>query len=235
MCLRMRSPERASYGIELHGVRSTRLNATAIGLARRLSRLRDAGDGLRRGRDARPGRRVSDTTLANRSCSRSRQQFDHVQWRGCSFWDLIQPSFMFLVGVAMPFSYASRQRAGREPGRGCSATPSSGRSSWSCWRSSCRRTEAGGRTSSSPTCWPRSAWDTCSCSCCWDGPRGRPARGRPGDPGCLLAPLRALPGQSGAAVTLQYGKRARMSRTLPGFFAHWNKNRTSPPRSTAGS
>ncbi|MBC8115408.1 MAG: DUF5009 domain-containing protein, partial [Candidatus Saccharimonas sp.] len=25
-------------------------------------------------------------------------QFDHVPWVGCAFWDLIQPSFMFMVG-----------------------------------------------------------------------------------------------------------------------------------------
>src|SRR5438105_8674483 len=31
-------------------------------------------------------------------------QTDHVLWHGCSLWDLIQPSFMFMVGVAMPFS-----------------------------------------------------------------------------------------------------------------------------------
>lgn len=31
---------------------------------------------------------------------------------GVSYWDLIQPSFMFMVGVAMPYSYASRQRRG---------------------------------------------------------------------------------------------------------------------------
>lgn len=31
---------------------------------------------------------------------------------GCSYWDLIQPSFMFMVGVAMPYSYASRRRRG---------------------------------------------------------------------------------------------------------------------------
>jgi predicted acyltransferase len=31
---------------------------------------------------------------------------------GCSYWDLIQPSFMFMVGVAMPFSYASRRGRG---------------------------------------------------------------------------------------------------------------------------
>jgi heparan-alpha-glucosaminide N-acetyltransferase len=41
-----------------------------------------------------------------------RQQLDHVEWRGCAFWDLIQPSFMFMVGVAMPFSYANRRARG---------------------------------------------------------------------------------------------------------------------------
>jgi predicted acyltransferase len=40
------------------------------------------------------------------------EQLDHVEWGGCSFWDLIQPSFMFMVGVAMPFSYASRRARG---------------------------------------------------------------------------------------------------------------------------
>ena len=35
-------------------------------------------------------------------------QFSHTQWTGCSFWDLIQPSFMFMVGVSMPFSYSRR-------------------------------------------------------------------------------------------------------------------------------
>jgi predicted acyltransferase len=36
----------------------------------------------------------------------------HVEWLGCSFWDLIQPSFMFMVGVALPYSYASRKAKG---------------------------------------------------------------------------------------------------------------------------
>jgi predicted acyltransferase len=40
-------------------------------------------------------------------------QTDHVAWRGCSLWDLIQPSFMFMVGVAMPYSLASRQAKGQ--------------------------------------------------------------------------------------------------------------------------
>lgn len=39
-------------------------------------------------------------------------QFDHVPWEGCAFWDLIQPSFMFMVGVAIPFSYARRLEKG---------------------------------------------------------------------------------------------------------------------------
>ena len=33
--------------------------------------------------------------------------FDHVPWEGLVFWDLIQPAFMFMVGVAMPFALAS--------------------------------------------------------------------------------------------------------------------------------
>jgi predicted acyltransferase len=40
-------------------------------------------------------------------------QFDHVPWEGFTFWDLIQPSFMFMVGVAMPYSYAARRAKGR--------------------------------------------------------------------------------------------------------------------------
>jgi heparan-alpha-glucosaminide N-acetyltransferase len=35
-----------------------------------------------------------------------------VKWEGCVFWDLIQPGFMFMVGVAMPFAFAKRQSAG---------------------------------------------------------------------------------------------------------------------------
>ncbi|HEX2748151.1 MAG TPA: heparan-alpha-glucosaminide N-acetyltransferase domain-containing protein [Verrucomicrobiales bacterium] len=39
-------------------------------------------------------------------------QNDHVAWEGCVYWDLIQPSFMFMVGVAMPFALARRREAG---------------------------------------------------------------------------------------------------------------------------
>jgi heparan-alpha-glucosaminide N-acetyltransferase len=44
-------------------------------------------------------------------------QFSHVKWTGCSFWDLIQPSFMFMVGVSMPFSYSRRSLMGQSPVR----------------------------------------------------------------------------------------------------------------------
>ena len=40
------------------------------------------------------------------------EQTDHVAWRGLVFWDLIQPSFMFIVGVAMPWAYANRKAKG---------------------------------------------------------------------------------------------------------------------------
>lgn len=39
-------------------------------------------------------------------------QFSHVEYTGCALWDLIQPSFMFIVGVAMPYSYAKRLARG---------------------------------------------------------------------------------------------------------------------------
>ncbi|MSR57216.1 MAG: DUF5009 domain-containing protein [Planctomycetaceae bacterium] len=37
----------------------------------------------------------------------------HVDWEGCSLHDLIQPSFSFLVGVALPFSIAARVAKGQ--------------------------------------------------------------------------------------------------------------------------
>lgn len=40
-------------------------------------------------------------------------QFSHVAWVGCTFWDMIQPSFMFMVGVSMPFSYSRRSLMGQ--------------------------------------------------------------------------------------------------------------------------
>jgi heparan-alpha-glucosaminide N-acetyltransferase len=37
----------------------------------------------------------------------------HTEWFGCSLHDMIQPSFSFLVGVALPYSIRSRLRKGK--------------------------------------------------------------------------------------------------------------------------
>src|SRR5882762_8525423 len=39
-------------------------------------------------------------------------QFEHMPWEWIAFWDLIQPAFMFMVGVAMPFALARRMEQG---------------------------------------------------------------------------------------------------------------------------
>ena len=44
-------------------------------------------------------------------------QFHHHPWNGLRFWDLIQPFFMFIVGVALPFSAAKRAERGESRGR----------------------------------------------------------------------------------------------------------------------
>lgn len=41
---------------------------------------------------------------------------EHVEWVGCVLHDLIQPSFSFLVGVALPFSLAARLARGQSRG-----------------------------------------------------------------------------------------------------------------------
>lgn len=40
-------------------------------------------------------------------------QFTHPEWIGFRFWDLIQPFFMFIVGVAIPYSVAKRRAQGQ--------------------------------------------------------------------------------------------------------------------------
>ncbi len=39
-------------------------------------------------------------------------QLSHHEWHGLHFWDLIQPFFMFIVGVAIPFAIANRLKKG---------------------------------------------------------------------------------------------------------------------------
>ncbi len=40
-------------------------------------------------------------------------QFEHAAWAGCTVWDLIQPAFTFIVGVAMPIALGRRTAAWR--------------------------------------------------------------------------------------------------------------------------
>ena len=44
-------------------------------------------------------------------------EFEHAPWAGCTLWDLIQPAFMFMVGVALPWSVSNRQARGESFGR----------------------------------------------------------------------------------------------------------------------
>ena len=41
------------------------------------------------------------------------QQFFHHPWHGLHLWDLIQPAFMFMAGVAMAYSLHKQQQEGR--------------------------------------------------------------------------------------------------------------------------
>jgi len=41
------------------------------------------------------------------------EQLKHSDWQGCRFEDLIWPSFMFVVGVSLPFAFAKRVKLGQ--------------------------------------------------------------------------------------------------------------------------
>lgn len=45
------------------------------------------------------------------------EQCEHTGWTGCTVWDLIQPAFMFMVGVAMPWSLSARKARGESVAR----------------------------------------------------------------------------------------------------------------------
>jgi heparan-alpha-glucosaminide N-acetyltransferase len=49
------------------------------------------------------------------SWGRVARWFNHVPWEGGVFWDMIQPAFMFMVGVAIPFALAARGAQGATP------------------------------------------------------------------------------------------------------------------------
>jgi len=57
-------------------------------------------------------RSLIDPSLDGTIISSIGKQLHHVDWIGLHFWDLIQPFFMFIVGVAMPFSFSRRWEKG---------------------------------------------------------------------------------------------------------------------------
>lgn len=58
-------------------------------------------------------RRVSERLPGSRFWEFLAHHQSHVAWIGCSLHDLIQPSFSFLVGVALPFSLSRRAAEGQ--------------------------------------------------------------------------------------------------------------------------
>jgi predicted acyltransferase len=44
--------------------------------------------------------------------TRIQQQLDHSRWEGFTFYDLIMPLFLFVVGAVMPFSFSRRSEIG---------------------------------------------------------------------------------------------------------------------------
>ena len=57
---------------------------------------------------ARAGTAFPDSNLLNALAP----QMAHATWTGITAWDLIQPAFMFMVGVALPWSLANRGTRG---------------------------------------------------------------------------------------------------------------------------
>ena len=49
-----------------------------------------------------------DPSSSNKLAAFIGGQLNHADWEGLRFWDLIQPFFMFIVGVSMPFSFSKR-------------------------------------------------------------------------------------------------------------------------------
>ena len=56
--------------------------------------------------------RLRDPALHSTLVNAIGWQLDHHPWHGLHCWDLVQPFFMFIVGVAMPFSIGRRWEKG---------------------------------------------------------------------------------------------------------------------------
>jgi len=55
---------------------------------------------------------LADTTTTGSFANCIMLQFDHHPWNGLRFWDLVQPSFMFMAGVSMVYSLTRQEQQG---------------------------------------------------------------------------------------------------------------------------
>lgn len=55
---------------------------------------------------------LNDPALVGSFIGTVQIQLHHFKWHGLHFWDLVQPFFMFIVGVAIPFSERKRLKKG---------------------------------------------------------------------------------------------------------------------------
>jgi heparan-alpha-glucosaminide N-acetyltransferase len=95
---------------ELHERDSLTTRLVSLDTFRGWVMLLMASDGLRLGE-------VAEHYPDSRVWQFLARQSDHVRWQGCTLWDLIMPAFLFMVGVALPFSIASRRRRGQGSAR----------------------------------------------------------------------------------------------------------------------
>ena len=57
---------------------------------------------------AQTAQRLAERNQSSDAINFLANQFSHVDYIGCSFWDLIQPAFIVMVGLAMPYSIAGQ-------------------------------------------------------------------------------------------------------------------------------
>ena len=55
---------------------------------------------------------IAESNVGGAFMAALNKQLDHAEWNGLYAWDLIQPFFMFIVGVSMPFAIAKRKARG---------------------------------------------------------------------------------------------------------------------------
>jgi predicted acyltransferase len=60
---------------------------------------------------------IAGSNLGGEFIAGLNRQLDHADWNGLYAWDLIQPFFMFIVGVSMPFAIAKRRSKGDKQGK----------------------------------------------------------------------------------------------------------------------